>query len=63
MKPFMKQVLNSLRFFVVIAIFAGITLLVFFVEKRIVQNLKKDIENTMGKNNRGGPVSENKGSQ
>ena len=45
MKSFMKQVLNSLKFFAVIAIFAGSILLVFLVEKKLVQNFKKDIEN------------------
>ncbi len=53
----MKQVLNSLRFFAVIAIFASIILLVFLVEKRLVQNFKKDIENIIGKNTRGGTTS------
>jgi len=59
----MKQVLNSLRFFAVIAIFAGSILLVFLVEKKLVQNFKKDIENIIGKNGKPGTASEKKGSQ
>jgi hypothetical protein len=45
----MKQVLNSLRFFAVIAIFASIILLVFLMEKRLVQNFKKYPGNNIGK--------------
>ena len=59
----MKQVLNSLKLFAVIAIFASITLLVFLVEKRVVQFFKKDIENIIVKNNGNGTASEKKGSQ
>ena len=59
----MKQVLNSLRFFAVIAIFASIILLVFLVERRLVQNFKKDIENITVKNKGNGTASEKKGPQ
>ena len=54
----MKQVLNSIRFFAVIAIFAVIILLVFLVEKRVVQNLKRDIENSKNTRVSGNNVSQ-----
>ena len=59
----MKQVLNSLRFFAVIAIFASIILLVFLTEKKLVQNFKKDIENRVEKNGRNPRASEQSLSQ
>jgi hypothetical protein len=59
----MKQVLNSLRFFAVIAIFASIILLVFLTEKKLVQNFKKDIENRVEKNGRNTRASEQSLSQ
>ena len=48
----MKQIPDRLRFFAVMVLFSAVTLLVFLVEKSLVQNFKKDQGNSVKKYNK-----------